>query len=135
MIPTEQMTVPLWGLVVFIVWIMAIVVLLITTRIRHLVAGGNVKDFGVQNDQSLLWRLLRVQTNLIENLPLYLGVVFLLIVQGASGRAIDLLIIVYIAFRLLHSVIHIAGINPLFRVFCLAIQFACLSSLIALAVL
>jgi uncharacterized MAPEG superfamily protein len=134
MLPTEQMTVPLWGLVVFIVWIMAIVVLLITTRIRHLATGGDVKDFGVQNDQSLLWRLLRVQANLVENLPLYLGVVFLLIIRGVSGSAIDILIIIYMAFRIIHSMVHIAGMNPLFRVFCLAIQFTCLGSLIALAV-
>jgi uncharacterized MAPEG superfamily protein len=111
------------------------VVLLITTRIRHLVAGGDVRDFGVQNDQSLLWRLLRVQANLVENLPLYLGVVFLLMIRGVSGGAIDVLIIIYMAFRLIHSMIHIAGMNPLFRVFCLAIQFTCLGRLIALAVL
>ncbi|MBW4528991.1 MAG: MAPEG family protein [Phormidium tanganyikae FI6-MK23] len=129
MAPIQSMTVPLWGLVIFIGWTIAIVCLLLTVRIRHLAVGGAVQDFGIQNDKSPLWRLFRVQANLVENLPLYLGVVFLVTVQGISGTAIDALVITYIAFRLIHSVIHIAGINPIFRVVCLTIQFSCLIAL------
>jgi uncharacterized MAPEG superfamily protein len=130
----ESMTVPLWGLVIFIGWIMAIVTLLVALRIRHVAAGGAVQDFGVQDDRSLFWRLFRVQSNLVENLPLYLGVVVLLAIRGISGTAIDALIIVYMAFRLIHSMIHITGINPIFRVGCLAVQLICLIGLIALAI-
>jgi uncharacterized MAPEG superfamily protein len=130
----QSMTVPLSGLVVFIGWTIAIVCLLLTMRIRHLAAGGAVQDFGTQDDKSILWRLFRVQSNLVENLPLYLGVVFLLTVRGAAGTAIDLLVIAYIAFRLIHSLIHIAGLNPMFRVLCLASQFGCLIALITLAI-
>lgn len=129
-----NMTFPLWGLAIFILWIIAVVILLLAIRIRHLSAGGSVKDFGTQNDESLLWRLFRVQSNLVENLPLYLGVVFLLTVRGISGTAVDLLIVVYIVFRILHSVIHIAGINPIFRLLCLVIQLSCLVTLIAMAI-
>jgi len=46
-------------------------------------------------------------------LPLYLGVVFLLNVQGIWNRN-RYLIGIYIAFRMLHSVIHIAGLDPRF---------------------
>jgi uncharacterized MAPEG superfamily protein len=130
----QAMTIPLWGLVVFIGWTIAIVCLLLTVRIRHLAAGGAVQDFGTQNDKSLLWRLFRVQSNLVENLPLYLGVVFLLTVRGISGTAIDALVITYIAFRLIHSAIHLAGLNPIFRVICLAIQFSCLIALTTLTI-
>ncbi|MFM9264781.1 MAPEG family protein [Tychonema sp. BBK16] len=124
-----NMTFPLWGLAIFILWTIAVVLLLLTVRIRHLSAGGSVKDFGTQNDESLLWRLFRVQSNLVENLPLYLGVVFLLTIRGVSGIAVDLLIVVYIVFRILHSLIHIAGINPIFRLLCLVIQLVCLVAL------
>ncbi len=130
----EAMTVPLWGLVIFIGWIMAIVLLLVALRIRHVAVGGAVQDFGVQDDRSRFWRLFRVQSNLVENLPLYLGVVVLLTIRGISGTAIDALIIVYMAFRLIHSMIHIAGMNPIFRVGCLAVQFICLIGLMALAI-
>jgi len=124
-----NMTFPLWGLAIFILWTIAVVILLLTVRIRHLSAGGSVKDFGIPNDESLLWRLFRVQSNLVENLPLYLGVVFLLTWRGVSGTAVDLLIVVYIVSRLVHSVIHIAGINPIYRLVSLVIQLVCLVAL------
>ena len=129
------MNVPLWGLVIFILWTMAIVVLLIAVRIRHLATGGDVKDFGTPNNDSLLWRLLRVQANLVENLPLYIGVALLVTLRGISGATIDGLIEVYIFFRILHSIVHIAGLNPIFRIGCLAIQFGCLIGLTTLSVL
>jgi uncharacterized MAPEG superfamily protein len=134
MIDIEQMTFPLWGMAIFMGWIIAIAVLLIIVRIRHLSAGGAVQDFGLQDDKSLHWRLFRVHANLVENLPLYLGVVFLLTVRNSSGLAINLLIVAYIASRLIHSMIHIAGANPIFRVFSLGIQFSCLIALTALAI-
>jgi uncharacterized MAPEG superfamily protein len=134
-IPTIEMTIPLWGLVIFIVWTIAVVVLLLAARIRHLSTGGSVKDFGTPNDESLLWRLFRVQSNLVENLPLYIGVVFLLTVRGVSGTVIDSLVIVYIIFRLVHSLIHIAGINPIFRLLSLTIQLVCLIVLTILAII
>lgn len=129
------MTVPLWGLVIFIMWTIAIVVLLLTVRIRHLAMGGDVKDFGTLDNASLLWRLFRVQANLVENLPLYLGVVLLLTLRGIAGAIVDRLIAVYIVFRILHSIVHLAGLNPTFRVACLAIQFSCLVGLIVLSIL
>lgn len=132
--PTIDMTFPLWGLAIFILWTIAVVALLLTVRIRHLSAGGSPKDFGTQNDESLLWRLFRVQSNLVENLPLYIGVVFLLTVRGVSGTAVDLLVVLYIVSRLVHSVIHIAGLNPLFRFLSLVIQLVCLVALTALAI-
>lgn len=131
---SNDMTFPLWGLAIFILWIIAVVLLLSAVRIRHLSAGGSIKDFAIPNDESLLWRLFRVQANLVENLPLYIGVVLLLIVRGVSGTMIDVLIVVYIVFRLLHSVIHIAGINPNLRFFSLIIQLCCLVTLTELAV-
>lgn len=132
--PTIDMTFPLWGLAIFIMWTIAVVTLLLTVRIRHLSAGGSPKDFGTQNDESLLWRLFRVQSNLVENLPLYIGVVFLLTVRGVSGTAVDSLVVLYIVFRLVHSMIHIAGIDPMFRFLSLVIQLVCLVALTALAI-
>lgn len=131
---TTNMTFPLWGLVIFIWWTIAVVALLLTVRIRHLSAGGSPKDFGTPNEESLLWRLFRAQSNLVENLPLYIGVVFLLTVQDISGTAVDLLVGLYIVFRLVHSVIHIAGINPMFRLLSLVIQLVCLITLTVLAI-
>lgn len=130
-----DMSFPLWGLAIFIVWAVAIVTLLLIVRIRHLSAGGSIKDFATPNEESLLWRLFRVHSNLIENLPLYIGVVFLLTIRGVSGTIVNWLIVVYIGFRLMHSMIHIAGIDPKFRLFSLVIQLGCLLALTTLAIL
>ena len=132
--PTIDMTIPLWGLAIFIVWAIAVVALLLAVRIRHLSAGGSPKDFGTPNEESLLWRLFRAQSNLAENLPLYIGVLFLLTVRGVSGTAVDSLVVLYIISRLVHSVIHIAGLNPMFRFLSLVIQLVCLVALTALAI-
>ena len=129
-----EMTMPLWGLAIFIMWTIAVVVLLLAVRIRHLAKGGSVKDFATPDDASLLWRLFRVQANLVENLPLYLGVVLLLIVRNVGGTTIDVLTEVYITFRLIHSIIHIAGLDPIWRLISLIIQLSCLTILITLAV-
>ncbi|BAY72125.1 MAPEG family protein [Anabaena sp. FACHB-709] len=131
---TTDMTVPLWGLAIFVIWTIAVVVFLLAVRIRHLSTGGSPKDFGTPNEESLLWRLFRVQSNLVENLPLYIGVVFLLTVRGVSGTVVDSLVVVYILFRLVHSLIHIAGLNPVFRLSSLVIQLVCLVALITLAI-
>lgn len=128
------MTTPLWGLVVLIGWTIAVVIFLLTVRIRHLLAGGSVKDFATPNDESLLWRLFRVHTNLIENLTLYIGVVFLLTLRGVSGTVVDAFVVVYIAFRLIHSIVHITGMDPRFRLFSLVIQLSCLIALTTLSV-
>lgn len=130
----SPLTVPLWVLVIFILWTIAIVLFLIAVRVRHLARGGSPKDFGTPNDESLLWRLYRVQANLVENLPLYLGVVFLLTVRGISGYIVDVLAVVYIGSRIFHSAVHIAGMNPNFRILSLFVQFGCLMGLIYLAI-
>ena len=121
-----EMTVPLWGLLVFIVWCIFIVALLIAARLRHLNAGGSPLDFGDPTGNKLLWRIFRAQANCAENLPLYLGTVLLLEVRGVANSIIDSLVVTYIGFRILHSLIHIFGLNPNFRVACLGVQFACL---------
>jgi uncharacterized MAPEG superfamily protein len=117
-----------------VLWTIAIVALLLLVRIQHLSAGGSPKDFGVQNDRSLLWRLLRVQSNLVENLPLYLGFLFLLTVRDVSGVMVNSLIVLHIIFRLVHSIVHIAGLNPNLRVVSLGVQFVCLVALIVMAI-
>ncbi|NJL86081.1 MAG: MAPEG family protein [Leptolyngbyaceae cyanobacterium SM1_1_3] len=134
MTQAEPMSPPLWGLVIFIGWTIAVVIFLLAVRIRHLAAGGLPQDFGRPDDKSLLWRLFRVQANLVENLPLYLGAVFLLTVRDVSGTAVNFLAVAYMTARLLHSVIHMAGLDPRFRVFCLAMQLSCLMALMVMAI-
>ena len=125
-----EMTLPLWSLCIFILWTMGIVVFLIVARLRHLSAGGSVMDFGDPTGNKLLWRLWRSHVNCAENLPLYLGALLLIEVRGIANNAVNILTVIYISFRILHSLIHMIGLNPNLRVAFLGIQFICLLSLL-----
>ncbi|MBD2577400.1 MAPEG family protein [Oscillatoria sp. FACHB-1406] len=127
------MTIPLLSLSIFIIWTMVLAILLIAARLRHLSSGGSPADFGDPTGNKLLWRLLRAQANCAENLPLYAGVVLILAVRGVATGAIDVLAILYITFRLLHSLFHLFNFNPNYRVACLGVQFLCLLGLLASA--
>ncbi len=129
------MTVPLWGLAIYVVWIVFVVVMLLGARGRHLAAGGDVAAFGIPDDSKLIWRLFRVQANLVENLPLYAAVVLIISIRGVSSGTIDALVIIYMVARIAHSVIHIYGADPRFRLACLLVQLLSLLGLVGLAVL
>lgn len=129
-----EMTVPLWGLCVSIVWAIVLVIILLAARLQHLQKGGTIAEFGDPTGNKLIWRAFRAQANFAENFPLYLGVVLLLEVRDMGNGAIDALAAIYIVFRLLHSLIHIFGFNPNFRVACLGVQFIALLGLMGLAI-
>ncbi len=73
---TVDMTSPPWGLVLFHRMDDLVVALCCRENSTSSAGGFQSKDFATPNDESLLWRLYRVQANLAENLPLYLGVPF-----------------------------------------------------------
>ena len=131
---STEMSVPLWGLCVLIVWAMVLVIVLIAVRFQHLQKGGSIADFGDPTGNKPIWRAFRAQANFAENFPLYAGIVLLLEVRDVGNSAIDALAVTYISFRLLHSLIHIFGFNPNFRVACLGVQFVSLLGLMGLAI-
>lgn len=131
---TAEMTIPLWVLAIFVLWTIAVVVMLIAARFRFLASGGDVRAFGMPDDTNLVWRLFRAQANLVENLPLYAGAVLILSVRGITGGGADALALIYITFRIAHSVIHILGLYAGLRLACLTVQLGCLVGMVLLAV-
>src|SRR5207247_10227340 len=89
-------TVPLGCLVAFVIWAVALVVALSVVRLRHLAAGGSVRDFGIPDDRRLMWRLYRAHLNALENLPLFASIVLVATVRGVTGHALDALAVVYL---------------------------------------
>lgn len=133
----HPMTVPLWCLVAFVVWTVALVVALSVARLRHLAAGGAVRDFGVPDDRRLIWRLYRAHVNCLENLPLFGSVVLVAAVRGVSGYALDGLAVLYLIARLGQSIVHVApgaGLRGNRRFAFFIVQIVCLLGLAALAV-
>lgn len=131
---TGAMTIPLWVLAIFVLWTIAVVVMLLGARLRFLSSGGDPRAFGIPDDGNLIWRLFRAQANLVENLPLYAGAVLILSVRGVTGGAVDAFALFYIVFRIAHSVIHILGLYSGLRLACLIVQLVCLVGLVGFAV-
>ena len=129
-----EMTVPLGVLAIYVLWTIAVVVMLLGARVKFLAAGGDTREFGIPNNDNLIWRLFRSQANLVENLPLYAGAVLILSIRGVTGSVVDALALIYIVFRVAHSVIHILGLYAGLRLACLVVQLVCLVGLVILAV-
>ena len=134
--PPHPMTVPLWCLVAFVIWTVALVVALSVVRLRHLAAGGSVRDFGVPDDRRLMWRLYRAHQNCVENLPLFASIVLVAAVRRVAGYALDGLAVVYLLARVGQSTVHVApgaGLRGNQRFAFLIVQLACLLGLTVLA--
>jgi uncharacterized MAPEG superfamily protein len=134
---SHSMTIPLWCLMVFVLWTVALVVALSVVRLRHLRAGGSSRDFGVPDDRRLMWRLYRAHLNCLENLPLFASVVLVATVRRIGGHWLDGLAILYLVARLGQTTVHVApgaGLQGNLRGAFLVVQLACLLGLAALAV-
>jgi len=129
-----EVTVPLGVLAIYIVWTIAVVVMLLGARRKFLAAGGDSREFSIPNGDNLIWRLFRAQVNLVENLPLYAGVVLILSIRGITGGTADALALIYIVFRVAHSVLHVLGFYAGLRLACLIVQFICLIGLVLVAI-
>ncbi len=133
----RPMTVPLWCLIAVIAWTIALVVALTIVRLRHLAAGGSPKDFGVPDDQRLMWRLFRAHQNAVENLPLFATVVLVATVRGIGGPGVDVLSVIYVLARVGQTAVHVsptAGIPGYRRLAFLVVQLACLLGLAVMAI-
>lgn len=128
------MTTPLWVLTIFVVWTLLVLLMLLVARTRFFAAGGSHKDFAKPDSSLLIYRLQRAHINCVENLPLYIGAVVIIVARDLASPTIDILSIVYIFFRLAQSLVHILNINPTLRFGCLLLQIVCLFGLLSIGV-
>ena len=133
----SEMTIPLWCLVGFVLWVVILVVSLTVARFRHLSRGGSHLEFGIPDDRHLIWRLFRAHLNALENLPLFACVIIVAAVRGVTSRGLDLLAVVYLVARVGQSLVHIApgaGLRGNQRFVLLVVQLICLLGLMLFAV-
>jgi uncharacterized MAPEG superfamily protein len=131
------LTVPLCCLLALVAWTIGLVVALTLARLRHLRAGGSVRDFGVPDDRRLIWRLFRAHMNAVENLPLFAAVVLVAAVAGREGRVLDVLAGTYLVARIAQSVSHVApgaGLRFNVRFGFFLVQLVCLAAFIVVVV-
>jgi uncharacterized MAPEG superfamily protein len=131
------MTVPLWCLIGFVLWVLVLVLALTIARFRHLARGGTHLEFGIPDERRLIWRLFRAHLNALENLPLFASVILVATVRGVASLVFDLLAVSYLVARVGQSVVHVspgAGLRGHRRFILLVVQLVCLLGLILLAV-
>ena len=131
--PSQPMTTPLWCLLVFVLWTVALVVGLTVARLQHLAAGGSTRDFGVPDERRLIWRLFRAHLNCVENLPLFASVVLVATVRGITGPILDYLAVLYVVARVGQFTVHVLGGHGNTRLAFLLFQLGCLLGLTAVA--
>jgi uncharacterized membrane protein YecN with MAPEG domain len=105
------MTIPVWVLLAFAVW--TLLTLAATVGVyrwsRILGRKARIADFGYYRIEGEDWykRALRAHANCVENLPVYGAVVVVAVVAGVDTSVLDVLALVLIAARVVHTLVHV----------------------------
>ena len=105
------MSIPVWVLLGFAGWTL---VLMMTTigiyRWSRILSGqSEVRDFGEYRIEGKNWyeRAMRAHANCVENLPVYGAIVIAIVAGDVRAQILDVLAIVFLAARVVHSLIHV----------------------------
>jgi uncharacterized MAPEG superfamily protein len=109
------MDIPLWMLLGYALWTIAVLVLAIGTyRFSRILTGrAGMASFPADGRDGAAWyqRAMRAHANCVENLPLFIAVVFALEACGVRGRAVDWMAATALLARIGQSVVHIATVQ------------------------
>lgn len=109
------MTFPIWMLLGFAVWTVAILLFTVGVYRWSRILSGKVeiKQFRADVIEGKDWylRAMRAHANCVENLPVFGAIVFALYVSGVSGFAVDVMAAVVLVSRMFQSLIHVAFVQ------------------------
>jgi uncharacterized MAPEG superfamily protein len=140
MIPA--MTVPLWVLLAFAGWTLAVLASSIGVYRWYRILSGSASIAGWRADgaEGSAWyqRATRAHMNCVENLPVYGAIAIVAALAGVGGREFDILALTLLGARIGQSLVHItltqtepvAGLR--FGLF--AVQLVCMIAMAALIV-
>ncbi len=106
------MTTPLYCLLGFGTWTVLLVLAVVVWRTGLVLAGKsapNAFPSGSQHGTDTYWRLNRAHMNAAENLPLIAAVVLVGTLAGVSTALFSTLAQVYLAARIVQSLLHISS--------------------------
>lgn len=109
------MSMTLFSLTGFVAWSLLLLVLMETLRskmviTREVPANGFLPDNS--NLSPFMQRLARAHANCLEGLPVFGGLMLIAVVAGKSELT-DKLALVFLAARIIQSLIHLSSISPL----------------------
>ena len=106
------MTIPLWVMLGFAAWTLAILTAAVGVyRWYHIIFGtAKIAGWSPVNPEGAGWyqRAMRAHMNCVENLPVYGAVALVAAMAGVGGRVMDDLAIVFIVARIGQSLVHIS---------------------------
>ena len=106
------MSTPVWVLLAFAGWTIALLVGSIGVyRWHHILTGRReVKSFRADEVTGDDWykRAMRAHANCIENLPVYGAIVLVIVVADIQSPTLDTLALVLTGARVVHSIVHVA---------------------------
>lgn len=103
-------------LILFTLWTLGLGVTLITYRSVQVLLGkkkSNEFPAGIQHGSDFNWRLNRAHLNSLENLPIFVAVVFLTVSLGKVNEFVNQAGFVILGARVLQSLTHLIGTNVL----------------------
>lgn len=126
------MTTPLYALMGFVFWTVALVLSIGSIRVSQVATGkaaANSFPSGQPHGSDFYWRLSRAHMNCLENLPLFAAVVLTAHVSGLGAPLFGTLATIYVCARVGQTVAHISSpsvmaVNVRFTFF--AVQMVCL---------
>ena len=105
------MTIPLWVMLGFAAWTLAVLMGSIGVyRLSRVFTGrATMSEWRADGMQGAPWyqRAMRAHANCVENLPVYSAVALAAAVTGAGGRALDASALTFIVARIGQSLVHI----------------------------
>ncbi|MFE8073343.1 MAPEG family protein [Marinobacteraceae bacterium S3BR75-40.1] len=106
------MTFPIWMLLGFALWTLAVLLFTVGVYRWSLILTGRaeVKSFRADDVQGRDWyrRAMRAHANCVENLPVFGVIVFALYAGGFAGPVINFLAATVLGARICQSVVHVA---------------------------
>lgn len=108
---THSMTIPLWVMLGFAGWTLAVLTASIGVyRWSRILSGrATIAEWRADATQGSEWyqRATRAHMNCVENLPVYGAVALAAALTGVGGRELDALALTFLAARIGQSLVHI----------------------------
>jgi uncharacterized MAPEG superfamily protein len=106
------MTTPLWCLLGFATWTIALVLAIGTVRVARVLTGkqaANSFASGAPHGGDRYWRVNRAHLNAVENLPIFAAIVGVGHVAGLRTGAFATAAIMVLVARVVQSIVHISS--------------------------
>ena len=112
---TASMTIPLWVMLGFAAWTLAVLTASIGVYRWSRILTGRARIGGWRPDgmEGAGWyqRATRAHLNCVENLPVYVAVAVAAAIAGVEGRDLDALAVAFLVARIGQSLVHITRVQ------------------------